>query len=285
VSNRLHLDRKAWAMKRWGPVLLTTVAGLAALLTAFPLAWMFYLSLRTQVEALHLPPSLPFVPTLRAYYAAWNETGFVAAVLNSTVIGLLALAVSMVFALLAAYAISRYRFRGAKSVLFAMLLTRIFPPIALVIPIYLNLREIGGHDTYWGLALAYVAFEIPLATWMLKGYFDAVPVELEQSAMVDGASRFNAVRLVTLPLLAPGLVATTIFAFLVSWNDFLFALILTSRHARTLPVVIAAFVGDTGVDWPEVMAASVTALTPALVATFLLQRHLARGLTAGAVKG
>jgi multiple sugar transport system permease protein len=271
--------------RRRTTLVLSLVAAAAVLATLFPIAWMVVLSLKTQVEALRVPPELVFTPTLAAYEAVWAKAGFGRALLNSIAISLLSLGIGMTCALFAAYAVSRYRFRGARAILMAMLATRIFPPVALVIPFYLNLRAIGGHDTHWGLALAYVALNIPLATWMLKGYFDAVPAELEEAAMVDGASRFQAVRRVTLPLMAPGLAATAIFAFVISWNDFLFALILTSRTARTLPVVIAEFVGDTGVDWPEIMAASVTALAPILAATFLLQRHIAAGLTAGAVKG
>lgn len=265
--------------------LLTLSVSLAVLVTLFPILWMLLLSLKTQVASLKMPPDLVFAPTLDAYRAVWAKAGFGRALANSVIISLLSLAIGMSCALLAAYAISRFRFRAARLVLVAMLATRIFPPVALIIPLYLNLRAVGGHDTHWGLALAYVALNIPLSTWMLKGYFDAVPIELEESAMVDGASRLQAVLRVTLPLMAPGLAATAIFAFVVSWNDFLFALILTSRNARTLPVVIAEFVGDTGVDWPELMAASVTALAPILAATFMLQRHIAAGLTAGAVKG
>lgn len=265
--------------------LLTFLAFVAVATTLFPIAWMVQLSLKTQVQALSIPPDFVFTPTLQAYAAAWSRSGFGSALLNSVVISAMALAIGLTLGLLAAYAVSRYRFRGAQTVLFAMLVTRIFPPVALILPFYLNLRAVGGHDTHWGLALAYVALNVPLATWMLKGYFDAIPKELEECAMIDGASRFTAVRKVTLPLMAPGIVATAIFAFIVSWNDFLFALILTSRNARTLPVVIAEFVGDTGVDWPEVMAASVTALAPILAATFVLQKHIAQGLTAGAVKG
>lgn len=272
-----HSPRTLW--------IFTGLAFLAVALTLFPLVWMLFLSTRTQVEALRMPPDLLAPPTLEAFRAVWGRTGFAAAFLNSVAVSLIALAVGMACALLAAYAISRYRFRGAQTILFAMLVTRIFPPVALVLPFYLNLRLIGGHDTWWGLAAAYVAMNIPLATWMLKGYFDAIPEELEHCAMVDGASRLTAVRRVTLPLMAPGLAATAIFAFVIAWNDFLFALILTARRARTLPVAIAEFVGDTGVIWPELMAASATALAPILIATFLLQKHIAAGLTAGAVKG
>lgn len=266
-------------------LVLTLVALLAAAATLFPILWMILLSLKTQRDALKMPPDLLFTPTFQAYWAAWAKSGFAAALLNSLVISMMSLAAGLTLGMLAAYALSRYRFRGAQAVLFTMLVTRIFPPVALILPFYLNLRAVGGNDTHWGLAIAYVALNVPLATWMLKGYFDAIPVELEQCAMIDGASRFGAVRRITLPLMAPGIVGTSIFAFIVSWNDFLFALILTSREARTLPVVLAEFVGDTGMDWPEVMAASVTALAPVLIATFVLQKYIAQGLTAGAVKG
>lgn len=272
-------------MRRRSSWTLTLLALLAVVVTLFPLVWMAQLSLKTQVEALRLPPDLLFVPTLQAYGAAWGKAGFGPALLNSVIVSALALVVGLTLGLLAAYAISRYRFRGAQTILFAMLLTRIFPPVALILPFFLNLRAIGGQDTHWGLALAYVALNTPLATWMLKGYFDAIPKELEECAMIDGATRFGAVRRITLPLMAPGLVATGVFAFILAWNDFLFALILTSRNARTLPVVIAEFVGDTGVDWPVIMAASTTALIPVLLFTFVMQRHLASGLTSGAVKG
>ncbi len=264
---------------------LTIVALAAVFATLFPIVWMVLLSLKTPVAALKIPPDLIFVPVLDAYANVLNKAGFGRALFNSVVVGCLSLTLGLGCAIFAAYAVSRFSFRGAQTLLLAMLATRIFPPVALILPMFLNLRAVGAHDTHLGLALAYMALNIPLATWMLKGYFDAVPRELEECAMIDGASRFVAVRKVVLPLMAPGLAATAIFTFVVAWNDFLFALILTSRNARTLPVVIAEFVGDTGVDWPDVMAASTVALAPVLAATFLLQRHIASGLTAGAVKG
>jgi multiple sugar transport system permease protein len=272
-------------MTRQTKILLSVLALVAVATTLFPIMWMIQLSLKSQVEALRVPPTFVFTPSLAAFEAAWGKAGFGQALMNSVIVSLMSVVVGLLLGLMAAYAISRFRFRGAQTILFAMLVTRIFPPVALVLPYYLNLKALGGHDTHWGLAAAYVAMNVPLATWMLKGYFDAIPKELEECAMIDGASRFTAVRRITLPLMAPGLAATAIFAFVVAWNDFLFALILTSRKARTLPVVIAEFVGDTGVDWPEVMAASVTALAPILAATFILQKHIAQGLTSGAVKG
>lgn len=266
-------------------LLLTALAALAAALTTFPIFWMVLISLKTQRDALSMPPRFVFTPTFEAYSAVWLKAGFVRALGNSLLVSGINLAVCLVVGLMAAYAISRFRFRGADTILFGMLVTRIFPPVALVTPYFLNLNWLGAQDSVAGLAVAYVAMNVPLAIWMLKGYFDAIPLELEQCAMVDGATRWQAATKITLPLIAPGIAATSVFVFVGSWNEFLFALVLTSRNARTLPTVIAEFIGDTGIEWPQIMAASTVALAPVLIATFFLQRHIAAGMTAGAVKG
>jgi multiple sugar transport system permease protein len=269
----------------WIMALRTMAIGAFASLTLFPLVWMVLVSLKTQRDALSMPPRLLVWPVLDAYAAVWRKSGFFDALLNSIMISMIALVVCLVLGLLAAYAISRFRFRGAQTILFSMLLTRIFPPIALVTPYSLTLQWLDLKDTSLGLGIAYVALNLPLAVWMLKGYFDAIPEDLEHCAMVDGATRWQAATKVTLPLIAPGLAATSVFVFVGAWNEFLFALTLTSRDARTLPTVIAEFVGDTGIEWPQIMAASTIALTPVLIATFMLQRHIAQGMTAGALKG
>ncbi len=266
-------------------LVLTTIAALAAALTMFPIFWMVLISLKTQRDALSMPPRFLFSPTFDAYTAVWAKAGFAKALGNSLLVSSIALAVCLVVGFLCAYAISRFRFPGANAILFGMLVTRIFPPVALITPYFLTLNWLGLQDTTAGLAAAYVAMNLPLAVWMLKGYIDAIPVELEHCAMVDGASRWQAATRITLPLIAPGMAATSVFVFVGAWNEFLFALVLTSRNARTLPTVIAEFIGDTGIEWPQIMAASTIALAPVLVATFFLQRHIAAGLTSGAVKG
>lgn len=269
----------------WRKILLTIVAGAAASMTMFPIVWMLLISLRTQRAALEYPPKLFAEPTVEAYVAVWNKLGFAQALFNSLTISLTVLAVCLIFGFMAAYAISRFRFPGADAVLFGMLVTRIFPPVALVTPIYLTADQLGLQDTRIALIIAYVALNLPLAIWMLKGYVDAIPEELEHCAMIDGATRWQAATKITLPLIAPGLAATAMFVFVGAWNEFLFAITLTSRNARTLPTIIAEFVGDTGIEWPQIMAASTIALAPVLIATFALQRHIAAGMTAGAVKG
>lgn len=269
----------------WRKTVLTALAALAAALTMIPIFWMVIVSLKTQRDALTIPPSFLFVPTFDAYLAVWSKDGMIRGLTNSLLVSGLTLVVCLTAGLMAAYAISRFRFKGGQFLLFAMLVTRIFPPVALITPYFLNLNWLGMQDTITGLALAYIGMNLPLAVWMLKGYVDAIPYELEQGAMVDGASRWQAVTRITVPLMAPGLAATAVFVFVGAWNEFLFALVLTSREARTLPTVIAEFIGDTGIEWPQIMAASTVALAPVLVATFFLQRHIAAGLTAGAVKG
>ncbi|HYW58128.1 MAG TPA: carbohydrate ABC transporter permease [Polaromonas sp.] len=275
------MSRAAYRTK----IILTIVGGAAASLTMFPIAWMLLVSLKTQREALTLPPALWFQPVFEAYSAVWTRAGFVPALINSVLVSCFTLVICIAVGLLAGYAISRYRFKGANAILFGLLMTRIFPPVALVTPYYLNMQWLGLQDSVFGLGMAYVAMNTPLAVWMLKGYFDSVPADLENCAMVDGATRWQAATRITLPLIAPGLAATSVFVFVGAWNEFLFALTLTSKSARTLPTVIAEFVGDTGIEWPQIMAASTIALAPVLLATFALQRHIAQGMTAGAIKG
>ena len=266
-------------------MVLTLIAGAAAAATLFPIIWMLLISLKTQREALAFPPVFVFEPIFDAYRAVWARNGFAPALLNSLIVSTLTLAVCLAVGLLAGYALSRFRFRGADSILFAALATRIFPPVALVIPYYLNMQWLGLQDSISALVMAYVAMNTPLAIWMLKGYFDAIPPDLENCAMVDGANRWQVATRITLPLIAPGIAATSVFVFVGAWNEFLFAITLTSKSARTLPTVIAEFIGDTGIEWPQIMAASTIALAPVLIATFALQRHIAKGMTAGAMKG
>ncbi|MDI6024618.1 carbohydrate ABC transporter permease [Corticibacterium sp. UT-5YL-CI-8] len=269
----------------WTKAALTILTAVAGTLTVFPVLWMIMVSLKTQNTALRFPPDYLFIPVFDAYSAVLAKTGFITGLMNSLIISIITLVLCLGFGLLAAYSISRFKFRGAQAVLFGMLMTRIFPPVALITPYFLNVQWLGMQDTMPPLIVAYMALNLPLAVWMLKGYFDAIPEELEQCAMVDGATRWQAVTKVTLPLMGPGLAATSVFVFVGSWNEFLFALTLTSRQSRTLPTVVAEFVGDTGIEWPQIMAASTIALAPVLIATFILQRHIAGGMTAGAVKG
>ena len=266
-------------------VLLYSSAILAVIVTVFPLFWMMKVALNQQIDALAMPPIWLTHYGLDNFISVWNSRNFVFSLKNSLIVACIALALSMGISLPAAYAFSRYRFRFSGLLLLAILCTRLFPPVTLIIPFFLNFRLLGLTDTHIGLACAYIAMNVPLAIWMLKGYLDTIPTDLEYAAMVDGASRFKAATRITVPLLAPGIVVTSIFVAILSWNEFLFAMVLTGRNTRTLTINIAEFVGDTGIDWPEIMAASMIALLPVLIFTFLMQKHLASGLTGGALKG
>ena len=210
---------------------------------------------------------------------------FVEYLTNSLVIAIGTTVGSLVLGVLAGYGFARFRFPGSDAVRFMVLVTRMAPRIVLVVPYYLMMQRLGLLDTYTGLVIAYISFALPFTIWLLIGFFMDVPLEIEEAAMIDGCSRVGVLLRVVLPIVAPGLVVAAIFAFLVSWNEFLFALILSGVKAKTLPVVIAGFNTDAGPLYGEMSAAAVMVMLPNIVMTVALQRFLVRGLTLGAVKG
>ncbi len=185
----------------------------------------------------------------------------------------------------AAYAFARVRFRGSLVSMTFLLVTRLLPPIATVIPLYLIMRQLGLLDTVFALILAYTTFNLPFFVWMMFSFFADLPKELEEAASMDGATRWQTFLLVMLPLSLPGIFAASIFSLVLAWNDFLFAVVLTSRNAPTLPLLVSGFVTDMGVSWGIIMAAGSVIVIPVLVFTLLTQKHLLRGMTRGAVKG
>ena len=204
---------------------------------------------------------------------------------NSLVIAIGTTVGSLVLGMLAGYGFARFRFPGSDAVRFMVLVTRMAPRIVLVVPYYLMMQRLGLLDTYTGLVIAYISFALPFTIWLLIGFFMDVPLEIEEAAMIDGCSRVGVLLRVVLPIVAPGLVVAAIFAFLVSWNEFLFALILSGVKAKTLPVVIAGLNTDAGPLYGEMSAAAVMVMLPNIVMTVALQRYLVQGLTLGAVKG
>jgi multiple sugar transport system permease protein len=184
----------------------------------------------------------------------------------------------------AAYAFARLRFPGRDAGLAALLIIRLLPPIATVIPIYLIMRQVGLLDTVFSLILAYATFNIPFYVWMMYSFFVDLPRELEEAAQIDGATRWQTYLIVMLPLAKPGIAASAIFSMVLAWNDFLFAAVLTSKNAPTLPLLVSGFVTDMGTAWGIMMAAGSVIVTPILVFTLFAQQHLLRGMTGGAVK-
>jgi multiple sugar transport system permease protein len=232
-----------------------------------------------------LPPPLLFKPTLEHFRVMFFQRQFPAYIMNSVIVCIFSVGISLLLGSLAGYAFSRFRFWGKKTIFLGFLTIRMLPPIVLVIPLFVLFRISGLLDTHIGLILAYSSFNIPLVTWMMRGFFEAVPVELEEAAFMDGCTRFGTLIRIVLPLTAPGLAASAVFSLLLSWNEFLFALVLTStKKAQTIPVGVAATIGDTVIEWGNMSVACLLTVIPVIVFSMLLQKHIAKGITSGALK-
>lgn len=261
---------------------------LAALLVAaflFPLGWMALASLLPDARIAGSGDGSLSI-SLAHYRALFDERGFLVPVRNSLIVSATTTALALPVATLCAYALARLRMRGKTALLAIVLAVSMFPQIAVVAPLYLLLRAVRLIDTYPGLVLPYATFATPLAIWLLTGFFRQLPRDLEDAAMVDGASRLRVLRDIVLPIAAPALASTGILTFLYCWNEFLFALSFTLGPERyTVPVAIALFRGQYQVPWGEILAAAVVATLPVIVLVLMFQRRITQGLTAGAVKG
>ncbi|MGH9804919.1 MAG: carbohydrate ABC transporter permease [Candidatus Acidiferrales bacterium] len=263
--------------------------GLFALFFLFPLYWLAATAFKSPAQLFAQPPALvPAPPTLAHFRDLLAATALGRLAWNSAVVAAGSTLLALVVGTLGAYSLSRFTlpYRLNKHISFWILSTRAFPPIISIVPLFLILRQFSLVDTRLGLVLAYAAFNLPFVVWMMKGFFDDLPRELEESALVDGDSPFGAFRRIALPLVRPGLAATALFCLILSWNEFLFALVLTQTEAAlTLPVGIANQVTQYEIRWGAMSAAGVVAMVPLFVVALLVQRHLVRGLTYGAVKG
>ena len=259
---------------------------LLVVLYAFPFLYMLSTSLKTPVETIAVPPSIwPRTWTLQNYTNALTTSGVPASFINSIVTAVISTALSLVLAVPAAYAVTRYKTRFGQGFVLAALVTRMVPAIVVGAPLITTFRSLGIQDTSFALAIAHTTISLPLSIWLLASFFQAVPEELEEAARVDGASRLGALIRIILPVTAGGIAVTAIFAFLASWNDYLFALLLTSVRAQTTPLMIANFQTQFGLDWGTMTALGIVYSAPVILLTFALQRHIVAGLTLGAVKG
>lgn len=255
------------------------------LFTFVPLYWMLITSIKPSDDYLAVPPVwFPKAPTMVHYYAALFAYRGFAGLINSLIISLAATILSTLLGTLMAYSLARFN-TGGQHLSFWVLSQRFLPPIAIVLPIFLIYRMLGLHDTHFGLIIAYTVFTLPVTVWMMFAYFRQMPKSLEEAALVDGCTRWQALWRVAIPLAAPGIVAAAVFAFIACWTEFFFALILTSRSAFTLPTVFRAFLGFQGAQYGEASALSMVSLVPSIILGILVQRHLVRGLTLGAVRG
>ncbi len=259
--------------------LILTAASLSILL---PVLWTLRTSFANRALA-YQPADLWFTPTYANYSKIFVEETFQTYFWNSLWIATASALVSLAVGSLAAYSIARFR-TGGPGLSLTVLGTQMLPPVTLVIPFYLLAQRLDLLDQGWAVALVYLSFNLPFVVWILIGFFHGIPRELEEAALVDGASRFGAFRRIVLPLSLPGLLAAGVFAFVLSWNEFLFALILTGRESKTLPVALASLMSSQGNQIGAICAATVAMMTPIVVLTWVIQRFLVRGLTFGAVK-
>jgi ABC-type glycerol-3-phosphate transport system permease component len=253
----------------------------------FPLFWMVLISAVDKFRlGSQLIPALKDLSLLNYQYL-FSETRFLLWFRNSTRVAVIATAISIVVSTFGGYALSRFRFHGRRIFAVSLLFSQMLPAVILLIPLYVVLGKLHLTNDYRGLALSYLTFALPFSIWMLWGYFDSVPIELEEAAMIDGATRMQALYKVILPLTAPGIGAVTIFTFVLCWQEYLAALtLMSSESVTTLPVGAARFIGQGGeILWGKMMALGTMTTLPVVIFFAFMQRYLVRGLTAGAVKG
>ncbi|MFZ5911136.1 MAG: carbohydrate ABC transporter permease [Chloroflexota bacterium] len=268
--------------------LTTIVAYLFAFLaiagTLFPILWIFSISLKTQRDAFAMPPVWIFRPVWNNYVRIWQTAGFAEAFKNSVIVTLAGVSLSLVVGIPAAYALNRLSFRGKGFISIWLLITYMFPEFLFIIPMYVLYQKLGLYDTQIGLALVYQVFVLPFVIWLMRGFFNDVPAELEDAARIDGCTRLQALINVYLPLTAPGISATAILSAIWIWNEITIALALTFDSARTVTVAAAGFRGYAAIDWGGMTAASIVSIVPMLLFAAFAQRYIVEGLTLGAVK-
>lgn len=289
------------------------------LILLIPVGWIVLTSLKSRPDAVAVPPKLFFEPTLEGFVSlltkrrqltgpeieeykqrddlSWADrialkrgqviigtSEFPSRLSNSLIIATTSTIFSVTFGLLAAYAFSRFRIPGENDLLFFILSTRMLPPVVVTIPIFLMYREVKLYDTHLGLIILYVAFNLSFSVWLLKGFIDEIPKEYEEAALVDGYTRLQAFFRIVLPQAVTGIAATTVFCFIFAWNEYAFALMLTSEKAQTAPPRIPSVLGTGGIEWAAIAAGSFAFLIPVVIVTFSLRRYLLRGVTFGAIR-
>lgn len=288
---------------RFSRVVFWVLLALVFFFFMFPLYWIAVSSIKTRAEVISRTPTyLPFLqfqPTLDNYNdvllggAIESETGVRASadlsafrdrLINSVIIAGASTLLAVLLGTLAAYAVSRFRIRGENDLMFFILSTRMLPPIVVLIPIFLLFSNLGLRDNYFGLILLYTTVNLPFVVWMMKGFFDEIPVEYEEAAMIDGYSRLEAIWKVVIPEAIPAMLATAVFSAIVAWNEFVFANLLNRTYGATVPPWLNSIIGVGAVEWGRLAAASVVFVIPIVIFTFLVRNHLLRGVTFGAVR-
>ncbi|MDJ0956457.1 MAG: carbohydrate ABC transporter permease [Arenicellales bacterium] len=270
---------RAWKTAALAAVIVVLV------LMLLPYLWIFLTSFKTRLDALADIPVWAFAPTFDHYPKVFIDKGYLPLVWNSIIVATFSTVLSLVVGAPAAYVFARFDFRGKEDLFFFFLTTRMAPPISIVVPMFLLFTTLGITDKPIAVILAHTTFNLSLVVWMMRGFFDDIPRDIDEAAMMDGHSQFGTFLKILVPLAAPGLAATAVLCFILSWNEFLYAFILVAFEGRTLTVGIPGLITPHGTLWGQVAAVAVVATLPILVFTFIVQKHLVRGLTFGAVKG
>jgi len=264
---------------------LYVLAAAGLIWALLPVAWMAMSSVKTQVNMFSMPPKLFFQPTFAVYRHMFIGDGnFVSFLRNSLTISLLTTVVSLVLGVMGGFALARGNFRREKDITFWIISTRMAPIPAVILPLYLMFAELGLIGTVPGMVFAYATFNLPFALWLMFTFFRDVPADLEEAAMIDGCSKFQAFWRVALPTAAPGVVATGVLCLMFAWNDFAFASVFTSSRTQTVPIAASLLISQQGIQWGQAMATGTVIITPMLICGLLVRKYMVRGLSMGAVK-
>ena len=267
--------------------ILLTLLVILILWAVLPFLWMVSTAFKTTEETYTSPPLwIPHHPTIENFLYILKRGAFLTYFRNSVIVAVSTTVISIILSSLAGYSFSRFKFFGGHSLLLLFLITQMFPGALLIIPLFQIIKFLKLLDTLYALVLSHITFSLPLCTWLMKGFFDQIPRELEEAAMIDGCSRISAMIYVIFPLALPGIIAASIFSFIGSWDEFIFALTFTSSdEVRTLPIGLQRFIGSYEIYWNHLGAASVLTTIPVIILFLFIQKYMVKGLTAGSVKG
>jgi ABC-type glycerol-3-phosphate transport system permease component len=272
--------------RRVRTLILVALAALLLAVWAFPVLWALLTSFKTERDVLAYPPTLIFEPTLRNYRdVLFGSASLLPNLASSIIVAGVSTLATLLLAIPAAYALARLEFPGRRVSGFYILATQMLPPVGLIIPYYLVLQKAGALDTYWGLIVIYLTFSLPFAIWLMVSYFEDVPFEMEEAALLDRAGRLRALWHVILPQVRGGIAVTTIFVFLNAWNEFMFAVVLGGNRVRPVTVAMFNFISVEQTQWARLAAGAMLAMAPVILIGVFAQRHIVKGLTVGAVKG